>query len=76
MQALANGGKRTALKVFRVSRNMTQDDIAGATGVSRSTYALIEEGARGGRAKFWEALQNAFDLPDGEMYGLMKCNKQ
>ena len=66
---------RTSLKQFRVGHHLTQDETANKCGVSRRTYGLIEAGKRGGSAKFWDNLQAAFDVPDGEMRALQKTDK-
>ena len=42
------------------------------TGVSRTTYAHIENGNRDGSQAFWNAFQREFSVPDSEMYALMK----
>ena len=67
---------RTELKLFRVKRNLRQDDMAEKCGVSRVTYSFIENGKRGGSAKFWSKLQNVFSVPDEQMYGLMKIEER
>lgn len=65
-------GKRINLKLFRVKRDLTQEEFADRTGVERGTYAAIENGTRNGTYAFWNQLQTAFDIPDSEMWGLMK----
>lgn len=66
---------RLNLKVFRVSKNMTQGEFADRVGVDRATYSNIELGKRSGKTEFWNNLQKEFDVPDSEMYGLMKIDK-
>lgn len=63
---------RTNLKLYRTARNMTQEEIATRIGCSRATYSAIEKGARAGRQTFWHGLQNAFEIPDAELWGLTK----
>ena len=63
---------RKNLKLFRTNKFLSQQEIADKIGVTRSTYANIENGVREGRKTFWKLLQAAFDIPDEEMYGLMK----
>lgn len=63
---------RTNLKVFRVKKNMSQDAIAEKIGCRRSTYSAIEKGNREGKQKFWNDLQKAFDIPDSDVWQLMK----
>lgn len=67
-------GERTNLKVLRVSKKMTQQQFADEIGVKRSTYSLIETGARSGKPSFWANVQNAFNVPDADMFKLMKCD--
>lgn len=63
---------RTNLKVFRVRRNLSQEKIADQIGCKRVTYAAIENGIRAGRQTFWLKLQQAFNVPESEMWELMK----
>lgn len=63
---------RTNLKIFRIKQNLSQTEISDKIGCSRATYAAIESGARCGRSIFWNDLQTAFELPDSEMWQLMK----
>ncbi len=64
--------KRTALKVFRVKNHLTQQQAAEKIGVTRNTYLHIEYGTRAGTMAFWLKVQNAFQIPDSEMWGLIK----
>lgn len=66
---------RTNLKVFRVAHKLTQAEMADRIGVSRVTYNVVERGERGGSHYFWANLKFAFDVPDAEMYNLMKLDK-
>lgn len=63
---------RTNLKVFRVQNNLSQEEIAEKIGCKRATYAQIENGKRSGRQEFWENLQQAFAIPDSDVWRLMK----
>lgn len=63
---------RTNLKIFRVKQHMTQAEFSEKIGYQRATYAAIEKGKRGGRQRFWKDLQQAFNIPDGEIWELMK----
>lgn len=67
---------RTALKQFRVGVHLTQSEMAERTGVSRATYSFVERGERSGGAEFWRNLQTAFNVPDEQMYGLMKQDER
>lgn len=63
---------RTNLKVLRVRNHLTQKEMAKKLGVSRATYSFVENNQRQGTSAFWEAVQRVFDVPDEEMYKLMK----
>ena len=71
--------KRMKLKLLRVANNLTQEEIAERIGgISRRMYADIELGKRKGSRSFWERLQQEFNIPDNEMWGLMSsesCEK-
>ena len=66
---------RTNLKVFRVQHKLSQAEMAERIGCQRTTYTAVENGARNGRLTFWNALQSAFNLPDTEIWGLMKIDE-
>lgn len=61
---------RKNLKLFRVKMGMTQEQIAAKIGCIRATYSAIESGKRDGRKTFWRDLQEAFNIPDSEMWAL------
>ena len=63
---------RKNLKIFRIQKSLTQDEIAKKIGCTRATYSAIESGKRSGRRTFWLDLQAAFGISDGEMWALMK----
>jgi DNA-binding XRE family transcriptional regulator len=64
--------KRIKLKQFRIGLDYTQEEMAEILRVSRVQYAQIENGRQLGKQQFWCNLQNAFDIPDSEMWELMK----
>lgn len=66
---------RTNLKVFRTAHKLRQTDIAYELGVSRATYSFIERGIRSGNAEFWSKLQRTYNVPDEQMYQLMKLDE-
>ncbi len=66
---------RLNLKLFRVKTNLTQDEFSKKIGISRVAYSLIERGDRFGSFGFWLDLQKAFNIPDEEMFALMKCEE-
>ena len=63
---------RHNLKVFRVTHNLTQQQLADKLGVSVSTYNLIENGSRRGSQKLWETLQKEFNLDGGKVWELQR----
>lgn len=63
---------RTNLKVFRVKQHMSQEEMAAKIDFQRSTYSAIESGKRNGRRAFWIELQKAFNIPEADMWELMK----
>lgn len=71
---MANKKMRTNLKLFRVARNLSQAEIAEKIGYTRASYSAIEAGKRQGRDAFWNALQQAFDIDDTEMWALKKID--
>ena len=62
---------RMGLKLFRVSKNLTQEEMAEKAGVTRAVYSNIERARNDGSPKFWETLQKAFDIQDEHMYALI-----
>ena len=67
---------RHNLYMFRCDKKLTQNEMAEICGVSRVTYAKIENGERGGSAAFWTTLQNVFGVPDEEMWKLQKLEER
>lgn len=63
---------RHNLYMFRCNNKLTMGEMAARTGVSRTTYSNIEKGLRDGSQAFWNNLQHEFNVPDTEMYSLMK----
>lgn len=63
---------RQELKIFRIKQNLTQEQMAAKTGVSVSTYNLIENGNRRGSQAFWVKLQQEFNLEGGFVWLLQK----
>lgn len=66
---------RTNLKLFRVAKKLSQDEIAKALNCSRATYSAIENGSRRGNMSFWNRLQERFAIPSSEMWELMKVDE-
>ncbi len=63
---------RHELKIFRVTQNLKQEEMADKLGVSTSTYNRIEMGETRGSQMFWVTLQEVFKLEDGEVWRLQK----
>lgn len=62
--------KRQKLKLFRITHNLTQREMAAKLNVSLSTYNLIEQGKRRGSQEFWLKLQQEFNLDGGKVWEL------
>lgn len=62
--------KRINLKCFRTKHKLTQQEMADRIGVPRAKYVRIENGTNSGKLEFWEMLQNAFAIPDEDMWAL------
>lgn len=69
---MSNTGKRIRLKQLRIGLQLTQQEIADRLHISPFSYTAIENGKRDGSQNFWSELQRAFQIPDGDMYALMK----
>ena len=67
---------RDNLYMLRCKEKLTKGEMATKTGVSRTTYTLIENGKRDGSLTFWNALKSAFNVPDEEMYSLMRTKEK
>lgn len=67
---------RENLKDFRLKQRMSQEEFAKAIGYSRVMYQQVESGVRDGTLDFWNAIQERFVLPDGEMWALTKKEKK
>lgn len=65
-------GERIGLRVFRVRRKLSQQEMADVLGVKRSTYAKVELGQRRGSDVLWAKLQSTFGVPDADMWKLMQ----
>lgn len=63
---------RLKLKTFRVSKNLTQAEMAEKIGCSLNSYQGIEKGRRTGNMKFWNSLKDTFCLTGNELIDLME----
>lgn len=64
--------KRINLKLFRIKHNLSQQEMAQRLKVGRSTYVDIEHGKRDGSIRFFNTLQDEFQLTDDEVWVLTK----
>lgn len=67
--------RRKNLKIFRIRHDLTQSDMAQRVGCDRASYSAIEVGSRNPSFEFMEKLQTAFDIPDAEMWALLRSEK-
>ena len=67
--------KRHNLYMLRCNHKLTQAEFADRIGVSHRGYQNVEWGERSGTADFWAAVQKEFNVPDAEMYALMKLER-
>lgn len=67
--------KRLALKQLRIAHDLTQEEMAAKIGVNLVRYRNIEGGTRAGTIDFWHALQQAFNIPDADMWQLQKLQE-
>lgn len=65
-----------SLKVMRARRGLTQEQMAERMGWSRQYYAKAENGKSIGSIRFWQRLQEAFDVPDEEMWDIVNDTKE
>lgn len=64
--------KRLNLIILRAKNGLTKQQMAEKIGVSYCTYLSIENGKRGCSQSFLNKLQAAFEIPDSEMWELIK----
>lgn len=65
-----------SLKVLRVKKGLTQEQMAQRMGWSRQYYAKTENGHSRGTITFWSQLQAAFGVPDEEMWPIVIDTKE
>lgn len=63
---------RVFLKQCRVMQDMTQAAAAAAIGCNRQYYANVENCKTTGTFQFWQGVQNAFELSDGDTWRAIK----
>ena len=65
-----------SLKILRVKYGLTQEGMAKKLGMSRQTYAKIENGMADGSIQFWAKVQRAFKISSEEMWQLVNDKQQ
>lgn len=63
---------RNKLKELRKSLKLTQEEMANLMQCSRQFYCAIEKGYKNCSQNKWDTLQIALNIPDEEMYLLIK----
>lgn len=66
---------RMNLRILRIRHNLTQSEMAQRVGYDRASYSLIEDGTRNPSIEFFMNLQEAFNIPDAEMWALTRLEK-
>lgn len=59
---------RLDLKVKRISKNLTQEQMASLINLSTSSYSFLEQGRSDGTYKVWCKIQQTLNIPDEEMW--------
>lgn len=57
-------GTRLNLRIFRVSKVLSQQGMAAKLGYKRALYGHVESGRQAGSEDFWRKLQEVFNLTD------------
>lgn len=58
---------RMNLKSMRISREMTQKQIAEELGISLRFYQHIEAGTRKGNIELWDKIEDIFNVPQRKL---------
>lgn len=64
--------KRKNLRMFRLEKELSQQEMADILNVNRSTYGMVEQGRRRGSDELWATLKTTFNVPDADMWKLMQ----
>lgn len=67
---------RKNLKLFRVEKELSQEQLAAEIGCDRAYYGHIERGIRDGSNLFWSSLQNRFNLSNEKLERLQHNEKK
>ena len=65
-----------SLKILRVRRGLTQEEMARKLTMSRQAYAKIENGQGDGNITFWSKVQRIFDISSEEMWDLINDRQE
>ena len=65
-----------SLKVLRARFGLTQESMAKKLGMSRQSYAKIENGIADGNIQFWSRVQRVFKISSEEMWHLINDEKR
>lgn len=64
--------KKSKLELYRLKKKVTQKELAEATHTTIIYISYIENGKRNGTVKFWKAVQDYLEIPDEEMWLIIK----
>jgi putative transcriptional regulator len=64
--------KRIKLKLKRVEKDLTQEQLAKLIGLSRVSYVHIENGEQNPSYETWGKIQAVLEIKDEEMWGVVK----
>lgn len=64
--------KNLMLFNLRKVKGWTQIEAARELGIPISVYQRIEEGKLSGKIENWEKVQNVYEIPDEEMWKVIK----
>lgn len=62
------------LKIKRVQKQMTQNEVAKELGITTPAYSYVESGKRKGSMEMWLKLQEIFEIADEDMWKIVKHN--
>ena len=56
---------------IRASKKIRQDHLSKDLGFGYNYVSRVENGITKGSVEFWNAIQNYFEIPDEEMWGII-----
>ena len=66
--------KNLQLFNLRKVQGWSQIETAAKLGIPVNLYAKIEQGKTPGKAEVWSRIQKLYDLPDSDMWSLIKSS--